>query len=100
MPLTDHRAALEAYCKRWKSLEPIEEWHKELPPANRRRFGVVGGTFGILLDNSAEFITLGSFSRGIPRKEWDVPLGDIEAFHFTVCPRANALVVLEVAALM
>jgi hypothetical protein len=55
----------------------------------------VGGTFGILWKNAAKFITLGSISRGIPRKEWDVPLNDVEALRFTFCPRANVMVIVE-----
>ena len=77
-------------------MNPVEEWDKDLHSlAYDTVVNVVGGTFGILLKNSAKFITLGSISRGIPRKEWDVPLGDLEPSYFTFSPRADLLVIVE-----
>ena len=93
--LTDCCAALEAYRRSWESLDPLEE--DDVGPLSFAdgEALVVGGTFGILDENLAKFITLGSISRGIPSKEWDVPLNDLEAFDFSFYPRANVLAVVE-----
>ena len=93
--LTDCRAALETYCKGWGALDPIEQWDGDLHSSTYEATDVVGGTFGILWKDSAKFITLGSTSQDIPRKEWDVPLGDFESCYFAFCPRANVLAIVE-----
>ena len=95
MPLTDCRAALEEYRRRWGTLDPVEEWDEDFHSPPYKAVEVVGGTFGILFENSAKFITLGSISRGIPRKKWDLLFGDFKSFSFTFYPRANVLAVLE-----
>ena len=100
MSLTDCRVALELYCRSWETLDPAEEWDDDLPSSAYKAANLVGGTFGILWKNSVKFITLGSISRGIPRKEWDVSLKDLEASTFSFYPRANVLVVVEEAEFM
>jgi len=57
----------------------------------------VSGTFGILSGHSVKFFTLGSVSRGIPRKEWDISFEDFEAETFTFYPQANIMAVVEAA---
>jgi len=57
----------------------------------------VCGTYGISWNNSIKFFTLGSVSRGIPWKEWDVFLGGIKVHTFAFHPQANILAVAEVA---
>ena len=94
--LTDRRAALELYRRSWESLDPVEEGDEDLRYLVEGAALVVGGTFGILGKNLAKFITLGSISRGIPSKEWEVPFKDLEAFHLSFYPRANVLAVVEV----
>ena len=99
VPLADCRAALEAYCRGRETLEPVEKCEEDLDASTYEVVNVLGGTLGTLAKNSAKFITLGSISRGIPRKEWGVPLGNFESFHFTFCPRADVLVIVEEAGL-
>ena len=95
-PLMDCRAALKTYCEGWETLNPVEEWDVDLESLACEAVNVVGGTVGILLEDSVKFITLGSILRGIPRKEWDIPLGDFESFYFAFCPRTDLLVIVEV----
>ena len=95
--LTDRRAALELYRRSWESLDLVEEGDEDLRFFVDGAALVVGGTFGILGENLAKFITLGSISRGIPSKEWDFPFKDLEAFNFSFYPRANVLAIVEEA---
>ena len=93
--LADCRAALEAYCSRWKTLDTAERWERALDVPNIRDATAVNGTYGILWGDSAKFFILGSASRGIPGKEWDVPLKHFEATGFTFYPQANVMAIVE-----
>ena len=53
----------------------------------------VSGVHGLWWEDRVRFFTLGSISRGIPRREWDIPLKDIETFAFTFYPRANVVAI-------
>ena len=53
--------------------------------------GFVAGT-----QNFIELLTtLGSVSRGIPRKEWKLPLPDLNDFNFAIYPHMDVLAVVE-----
>ena len=100
MSLTDCRVALEAYCKGRETLDPIEEWKDDFQPPGHISFDIVSGTLGILWKHSAKFFVLGSISRGIPRREWNISLDHLNAYHFTSHPQANVLAIIERRELM
>ena len=77
-------------------MHPIEKWAKDFQPSVYQAVSVVSGTFGILWESSANFITLGSASRGIPRREWDIPFEHLRARGFAFYPQADILAVIEV----
>ena len=97
-PLADCRTAFEAYSKRWEASHSIEQWTKDFRSSVYRAVSVVSGTFGILWKRSASFITLGSISRGIPRREWDISFKTLRARGFAFYPQADILAVIEVVA--
>lgn len=55
----------------------------------------VNGTYGFLWKDSVGFLTLGSVSLGIPRREWGISLKHVEASTFTFYPQANIMTVVE-----
>lgn len=80
-------------------MHPVEKWYEEFQPSVYRAVSIVSGTFGILWKRSAKFITLGSISRGVPRREWDISFKHLRACSFTFYPRADVLAVIEVVAM-
>lgn len=92
--------ALEAYCRGRETLDPIEEWSEDFQPPRHISTEVVSGTLGILWKHSAKFFTLGSISRGIPKKEWNISFEHLEACRFTFYPQANVLAITEQEELM
>ena len=76
-------------------MDPTEKRNEVLPDAYEAI--AVSGTYGISLDDSIKFFTLGSVSRGIPWEEWDIFLEGIEPYLFTFYPQANILAVAEMA---
>jgi len=90
------RKALEAYRDRWQTLDHAKKWDKTLHHVDDiQNATAVGGTYGILWKNAIKFFTLGSVSRGIPEREWDIPLKNYEARIFTFYPQADIMAVEE-----
>ena len=99
--LADCRAALEAYCKRWSTLDPAEKWDKSFDVSSAdNSIVVVSGTYGILSKDSAKFFTSGSVSRGIPRREWEISFEHFDALKFAFHPQADVMAVVEEVAWM
>ena len=61
--ISNCRGVLAAYLRRWET--------------------VVSGVCGLLWKDLVKFFLLGSVSRGIPGREWNILLGDFEASAFT-----------------
>ena len=97
--LADCYKALRTYCTSWETLDPAEKWDKVLYDVySTRKTDVVSGTYGFLRGNAIKFFTPGAVSRGIPGKEWDIPVKGFEACIFTFYPQADVVAVAEVAA--
>ena len=80
-------------------MNPAEKWDKTLDvSALLNSIVVASGTYGILWRDSVKFFTLGSVSRGIPRREWDISFKVFEALKFTFYPQANVMAVVEAVA--
>jgi len=91
--LANCRLALAAYCRKWETLDPAEKWEKALDVPGVQDVIAIGGTYGLLWEDSVKFFTLGSVLRGVPRREWDVPLKDSTGYVFAFYPRANIMAV-------
>jgi len=83
------------YRRRWETLGPTEKHSEALPFSVMHEVVAVCGTYGLSGENSIKFFTLGSVSRGIPWKEWDIFLEGLEAKAFTFYPQANIVAVAE-----
>ena len=74
-------------------MDPAEKSDKVIHHVrNIRKVTVVSGTYGILSwSNTIKFFTLGSVSRGIPRREWEISFLALNISTFTFCPQANVV---------
>ena len=63
-------------------------------PYRKPSIVVMGGVYGLHYDHSIKFFELGSISRGIPRREWEIPVKDIEALTFAFYPQANVVAIV------
>ena len=75
LSLVEKREALHRYHSNLNSLRPIEERRvNDLPiPYDRPISKVAGGIYAIVTE-SVRLFTLGSASRRMPYKEWEIPL--------------------------
>ena len=99
MSLADSRVALETYHGKWETLEPAVKWSKDLGSPDYQAVSVASGTLGILWKDSAKFVTLGSISRGIPMRSWNIFFPYRGDCHFAFYPQANVLAIVEKAGL-
>jgi hypothetical protein len=53
----------------------------------------VGGVYGSQRKDCVEFYILGSTSRGIPRREWEIPFKDFTVHEFAFYPQANVVAI-------
>jgi len=76
-------------------LDPAEQWEKALDMPGFPDIIAIGGTYGLLGKDYVKFFILGSVSRGVPGREWDVPLKNYTGYVFAFYPRANIMAVAE-----
>ena len=90
--LADSREALLRYRSGLDSLRPVEERTVNL----QRRFqcGASGGAY-VIVNDSIRLFTLGSASRGIPPKEWEIPLPFTYPSGYGFYPGANVIAFVE-----
>ena len=53
----------------------------------------MSGVYGLHDNAWVKFFILGSTSRGIPGREWEIPTEGIEARDFAFYPQANVVVI-------
>lgn len=95
--------ALDKYYSNFYSLNPVEERgvpNTEYSDLNQRCTKVVGGVCAVIGDDSVRLTTLGSTSRGIPRKEWEIPLPVVDPVDYTLCPDANVIAFVKLQGMM
>ena len=96
-PISDCRLALASYRRRWGTLDPVEKLNKDFRlHAHYNWWPVataVSGVHGLCWKNCVKFFTLRPTSRGIPNREWDIPLQDIEAHAFAFYPPVNIMAI-------
>ena len=94
--LEHSRKALLRYCESLDALQPIEErivdrnW-----PEHMESERPAGGIFPTITGSSARLFAPGSASRGIPHKEWEIPLPDIDLASYGFYPCADVIALVE-----
>jgi len=90
------RTAFHQYLSNLDSSCPTEERTMEYPRTLTRASGsmVVGGVYA-LVEESVRLVTLGSTSRGIPYKEWTIPLPSAAARDCCFHPPADIIAFVE-----
>ena len=77
-------------------LYPIEERTvDDLPPNYECIMKTVGGVHAIINDDSVRLFALGSASRGIPYKQWKIPLPIPHLRGLSFCPHVDVFVGVE-----
>ena len=101
LSLAEKRRAFNEYRVKWDAFSSIQKSSKHFEyPADVPRFisPVCGsGVFALMTgqDNSIQFTTIESVSRGIPQKKWKVPSPrGLELLDFAIYPQADVLAVI------
>jgi hypothetical protein len=75
----------------------VEKWTKTLDLHDDRgliqEVMIVNGVHGLCWQDRITFFMLGSTSRGIPRREWEIPFKNIEDRAFAFHPQANVVAI-------
>lgn len=94
--LDDSRKALSQLCSSQDSLQPIEERVVERGwPEYVGLERPAGGVYPIVNGSSIRLFTLGSASRRIPHKEWEIPLPVVDLTGFGFDPGADVIALVE-----
>ena len=93
--LAESREAFLQYSASLNSLRPIEErLVEEVQPDGRSSSRMVGGVYAVFTD-SVRLFSLGSASRRIPYKEWEIPSPIDDAVDYDIYPGANLIAFVE-----
>ena len=95
LTLDDRKKAYERRPK-WETFKPTERLQQAAGnPTTWNRVNMLG-VYAFIADprKFIEFITLESVSRGIPRKEWRLPLPHFALREFAIDPHADVLVII------
>ena len=82
------------------SLSPIEERVVDNLPVEYVSTETVGGIHASINHDSAWLFALGSASRGIPYKQWEIKLPTSGLQKCGFCPRADVFVIVKVEGVM
>ena len=96
--LAESQNAFHQYRSNWDSLRPIEKKAVDnirIPDRYDYGFKAAGGVYSIVKE-SVRLITLGSASRGIPHKVWEIPLPCTEVTGYNFYPGADVIAFVEV----
>jgi hypothetical protein len=97
LSLADKRRAFDEYRAKWDTFQPTKKWELEVDSFSPDCQVSGSGVYGFVAGSKQfiEFLTLESVSRGIPPKEWKVPLPDFELLKLAINPHADVVVVVE-----
>ena len=93
--LSDSRKALLQYYSNLESLRPAEERKMENIRVKEVCSVTGGGVYAAIIGDAVRLITLGSASRGIPHREWQIPFPVIDPEDYCLCPGADVIVFFE-----
>ena len=92
----ESRKALLRFKSSMDSLCPIEERAVDDPLwSHGCSMKTVGGIHAVVGGGSAQLFALGSASRGIPYKQWEIPLPVVGPFGYGFFPHADVFAVVE-----
>lgn len=94
--LADSKKSLLRYHSSLETLRPIEERVMNLEPRFER---ASGGTYAIAFVSSVRVFTLGSASRGIPHKEWEITPPVTHIWGYCFYPGADVIAFLDCEAM-
>ena len=99
--LAESRKALHQYLSNLELFSPVEERTVENPRIN---YGIdnikaAGGVIAVM-NESVRLFTLGSSSRRIPHKEWEIPLPTVTSENYDFYPGADIIAFVEVQSVM
>ena len=90
--LAGSQKAFLQYRATLDSLRPAEERTVDgLQPWHQEHAQSVGGVYAIMKDDAVCLLTLGSASRGIPFKEWEIPLPTEDPAGYAFYPNADVI---------
>ena len=94
--LADSRDAFFRYRSNLESLRPVEKRTVENSWTNDVEV-ISDGVYAILDDfeDSLRLFTLGSASRGIPHREWEIPLPVIDPVNYCLYPGSDVIAFVE-----
>ena len=96
--LADSRKAFLQYRSNLDALRPNEERLLDhLRPGHGHDATTVGGVYATILRDSVRLVTLGSASRGIPYKEWEIPLPVESLAGYSFYPAADAIAFVDLS---
>lgn len=97
IPLADKRKAFDKYRAKWDVFHPIKKWERAVDSSYLNPHVSGPGVHGFIVGSQEfiEFLSLEPVSRGVPPKEWKVPLSDFEPLKLAINPHADVLVVIE-----
>jgi hypothetical protein len=95
--LADKRKAFNDYRMKWDVFHPIKKWERAVNSSDPDHRVMGPGVYGFVVGppKFIEFHSLESVSRGVPPREWKVPLPDFELLKLAINPHADLLVVIE-----
>ena len=95
--LTDSQKALLQYLSNLDSLRPGEKRTVGGLCPSSRFLKTVGGITAVMEDDSVRLFSLGSPTRGIPYKEWEIPLPAVDILDgYCFYPGADVIAFLNV----
>lgn len=94
--LADSRKAFAQYHSNLETLHSIEEKAvAKLGPEYADYIRSTSGVHGIIVRGSVRLYTLGSISRGIPRKEWEIPIPAVDLACYSFHPPADIIAFVD-----
>ena len=94
--LADSKRALLQHRANWDSLLPVEERTvDDLQRGSEYSPGSAGGVYAMMKD-PVRLFSPGSTSRGIPYKEWRIPLPIADPSGYGFCPSTDVVAFVEV----
>jgi hypothetical protein len=92
--LADSKNALSRYRSSMDSLCPVEKRTVNVWRDNVDRTRSGGGIY-VIFQDSVRLFALGSASRGIPHREWEIPLPVADPVVCCLCPDGDVIAFVE-----
>jgi len=99
--LAESRKALRRHLSNLDPFSPVQEWVVDNPRISDdiSNIKAAGGVIA-MINESVRLFTLGSSSRKIPHKEWEIPLPTVAPENYGLYPGADIIAFVEVQSVM